>query len=428
MRSDIAEYTIDDCNLDEYGVLDPFRKLITKAVKSTIKTGKWFAFCKKVDDSQVDLMAIENDKGQSMGSLIGSKYYSESQYRVGVYKHFMRSYLCFYEIPATKKVYDSNAFKSTYEKELITSNVAVIAEWLGISMADAVERYAAYMDDAYINMEDSEIPYVKLYVKKDGNRAITKPRTRLDLSKVGTRVIPAFAVKEGLDFIYENAKEKILRVSFMKDNSTIRDLDITFSPDIIRDIYGDGTYLTRGFTECYDGDFLGTNTVMRGYIRAIEVGGSKYDNPLRSVNICRITKVEFDVEPDLTFINIDMDAIVDNFEKSIDLGKADVKRVISGMKDMELITESDASKITTSMELESWVESKNMILGTVFLRGLALFMLSDPQDFPDYTGSPVESSADSFEYKKEEESAVGVDDGFDFDLSGDANFSFDEED
>lgn len=426
MRSDIAEYTIDDCNLDEYGVLDPFRKLITRAVKSVIKTGKWFAFCKKIDDCQVDLMSIENDKGQSMGSLIANKYYSESQYRVGVYKHFMRSYMCFYEIPATKKVYDSNAYKSTYEKEIITSNVAVIAEWLGTSMADAVDKYAAYLDDAYINIEDSEIPYVRLYVKKDGTRAITKPRTRLDISKVGTRVMPAFAIKEGLDFIYENAQDKILRVSFMKDNSTIRDLDITFSPDIIRNIYGDGTYLTRGFTECYDGSFLQAETVVRGYIRAIEVGGSRYDNPLRSINICRVTKVEFDVEPDLTFIDIDMDAVVDNFEKSVDLGNVNINRILMGMKDMDLISETDASKITSAMELESWVESKNMVLGTVFLRALALFMLSDPQDFPDYTGSPVESSADSFELKKEEDS-VADDIGFDFDLSGDANFSFDEE-
>ena len=78
------------------------------------------------------------------------------------------------------------------------------------------------------------------------------------------------------------------------------------------------------------------------------------------------------------------------------------------------------------MELESWVESKNMVLGTVFLRALALFMLSDPQDFPDYTGSPVESSADSFELEKEDDAVVD-DIGFDFDLSGDANFSFDED-
>lgn len=411
-KSDISNYTLDDCELDEYGVQDPFRRLITGMVKKVVTENKWFTFCKKVDDRQVDIMSIENNKGIKLGRLIGSKYYSESSYRTGIYKHFLRDYLCLYEVPAVKKSFDTDSFKNGFDKSLVTSNIAVIAAWLGIPMEEAAEKYASYLDDAYLDLEDDEVPYVKLYQKKSGEKAITKPRTRLDLSKIGTRVMPLFALKEGIDYLYEQSKDKVLRVSFLKDGGQVRDIDVTSSTSIIREIYGDGTYLFRAFDGCYDGDFLNTDTVYRGYIRAIEVGGSKYDNPLRSINIGRIVAVEYDVEPDLTFVEIDLDTVVEGFKESINSGMCNVSRVVRGLKEVDLISEDEALKMKSFIELESWVESKSVVLGTVFLRALALYMLANPQDFPDYTGVPLESSETSFDLG----AGVGLDDdgiGFD---------------
>lgn len=58
MKSDIENYTLDGYDLDEYGVKDPFRKLIIAMIRKVLSEGKWFAFCKKVDDSQVDIMSL----------------------------------------------------------------------------------------------------------------------------------------------------------------------------------------------------------------------------------------------------------------------------------------------------------------------------------------------------------------------------------
>ncbi len=407
MKSDIENYTLDGYDLDEYGVKDPFRKLIIAMVRKVLSEGKWFAFCKKVNDDQVDIMSIENDKGVKLGTMIGSKFYSESVYRTAVYKYFLREYLCLFEVPAVKKSYNSEAFQNSYNKALVTCNVAVIAEWLGIPMEEAAAKYAPYLDDAYLDLEDNEVPYVKLYQKKTGEHAISKPRTRLDVSTIGTRIMPMFAIKEGLDFLYEKSLNSVVRVRFLKDGGQIRDIDITSSTSIIREIYGDGVYMVKAFEGCYNGDFLNTDTVSRGYIRGIEVGGSRYDNPLRSINIGRIIGFESNVEPDLTFVDIDIDTAVEGFKSSINLSTCNIKRVVKGLEEVGLITESEATNLKSFIELESWVESKSMVLGTVFLRSLALFMLANPQDFPDYTGVPLESSKASFDF----EGDVGLDDG-----------------
>jgi hypothetical protein len=101
-----------------------------------------------------------------------------------------------------------------------------------------------------------------------------------------------FALKEGMDILYNESLNKVNRVTFLKDGGQLRDIDITFSSSVIREIYGNGTYLARAFDGCYNNDFLSVDTVYRGYIRAIEVGGSRYDNPLRSISIARIVKIE----------------------------------------------------------------------------------------------------------------------------------------
>jgi hypothetical protein len=102
-----------------------------------------------------------------------------------------------------------------------------------------------------------------------------------------------------------------------------------------------------------------------------------------------------------------LDTVVEGFKRGINPDGFNTNRVARGLKDVGLITEDEASKMKTLIELESWVESKSVVLGTVFLRALALFMLANPQDFPDYTGVPLESSEDSFDIG----SGIGLDDG-----------------
>lgn len=400
MACDIDKYTLDDCPLDEYGIVDPFRKLIVKAVKSTLKEGKWFTFCKKASPEQVDLMSIENKAGVKMGKIIGEKFYPDTEYRTAIYKHFLRSYMCYYEVPAVKKGYgsNSNVYQSSFEKDIITSNMAVIAAWLDMTVEEVAERYMVYLDNAYLDDGENDFPYVKLVLSKDGKRSIRKPRSSLDLSKQGTRVVPMFALKEGIDYLYNKSLDSVVRVSFVKDGGEKRDIDFSFNRNIVRDIYGESNYFFRGFDACYEGDLLEDKDILRGYLKVIEIGGSKYDTPTRSVNFSRVCSFEVGVTPDLTFINIDMDSILDSFKNDLGVSFKKSQRIAKTLVEFDLMSTAELEHINSSIELESWVERKKSLFGTVFLRSLALFMLGNPMDFPNYTGSPVEYShvSDSF--------------------------------
>lgn len=51
-------------------------------------------------------------------------------------------------------------------------------------------------------------------------------------------------------------------------------------------------------------------------------------------------------------------------------------------------------KNPTVIGIGTWEENQKMLLGTDFERQLAIFMLGNPQWFPNYTGSPEETVTD----------------------------------
>lgn len=400
MSCDISNYKVDEWDVDEYGLQDDFRKIITAFVKKIVKSGNWFGFCKLASDDQVDIMKMENDEGKRLGELIGSKYYpdtAEVAYRSAIYKAFMASYLCYYEVPARKQSFvGDKGFYTGYNKFLATSNILVIAWWLDITVNEALNLYGDYFEALYIDDGETTIPYVRLVIGKDGKRKVRKPRMVLDIGAKGTRVIPLFALKEGMDLLYSASTKVVNRVSFIKDSGEVRDMDISFNNKIIRDIYGESDFYFKAFDGCYTGDFLSTSEIEYGYIKAIEVGGSRYDNPLRSLNFSRITKVVYQVEPNLTYVNIDIDSAVDSFKEAIRGRVKKSIRVARLLCEFRLMDSEKANAIKGDFDLESWVDSARL-MGTVFLRSLAMFMLGNPEEFPNYTGEPVSNYSDSGE-------------------------------
>lgn len=392
MPADLEEYTLDGYKLDELGELDPPRKLISRAVVDTVKRGNWFSFCTKSHKDQVDIMSIENNMGKKMGSIIGDIYFPDTEYRSAIYKHFLKCYMCYYEVPIVKKSYDSDAYKNGFEKWLITSNVAVIAAWLDIEVGEVVKLYAMHLDDAFFDDGGDEMPYVRLYTTKDGIRKVRKPRVKLDLSKRGTRILPVFAIKLGIDMLHTRWSKEVVEVSFQKDAGDTRVLDVSTSPDIIRNIYGESDFYYKSLNNMYEGDFLKDQSMQYGYLRLPEIGGSKYDTPLRSLSFARIIHVKYDVEPNLLFVNIDMDSIVEEFKGGINTSYKKYNRVAENLVMFELMSDEEKGKLASPIDLEAWVDLKVASLGTTFLRSLALFMLANPTDFPDYTGEPKQYS------------------------------------
>ena len=386
-------------NSDEYGAKDKFRKIISAMVERVVEDSKWFGFCTRISESQIDIMKIQNDSGVSLGNMVSSIYEGNS-YRTAIYKYFIRNYLCYYEVPAVKRGFDSGSYMGSYDKMMITDNLYVVADFLGISLEEAVNKYLPRVSDSYINEESDWFPYLKLVETKEGVRKVVRPRSPLDLGKRGTRVIPLFALDVGVSYLYESAKDECVKVSFRKDGGVDRDIIFTFDVDKVRDVYGNSDFFYSGFEKCYDGDMMKNfKTSEYGYIRVIEMGGSKYDNPCRSVNFARILSVEFGAEPDLTFVNIDTESAVAEFKKSLPMTREGNERLKQKMRDAGIISDDDYERIGTKLTLEEWVDSKAIVAGTILQRSLALFTLGNPMDFPNYTGLPVEyasSGEDSF--------------------------------
>lgn len=389
-RHGISVFASQDNKYDLLGARTVFRLVCTGVVEKLVKEGKWFSFCTKISEEQMDVMTYVNDKGIKLNTLI-SGYFENSSYRSNIYKYLLRDFLCYYEAPTVvKDTWTGYGYKSSYNKYLVTSNIYVVALWMGISLDEAADSYGKYLLEVNADMEDDYgYPYLKLYVNKQGKHCITKPRKYLDLSAKGTRIVPLFALKRGVDTLYSMCSEDTYDVSFFKDGGQIRTINTTFNVDLIKGVYGDCDFFRTGIAGMYSGEFLDNSSLERGYIRVFEMGGSRYDNPLRSINYARITKFE-KASPDLSYINIDIENVLSSFVDGINAASINVGDFVSMLNIFKVGSERrlNGHSLKTVQDIELWANRQHMLLSTVFSRQLALFMLGNPQWFPNYTGEP----------------------------------------
>jgi len=396
-RTGIHNYTVDTNEFpgcDLFGEQTNFRFICSGMIKNLVEKGKWFAFCTRISEEQVNIMGVKNQDGVSVGSYI-KDVYELSGYRTGIYKYLLKEFLCYYEVPSVIKNTDTGyGFKSSYNKYLVTSNIRVVAEWLGVTVEEADALYGSRLSEVDLDNEDETFQYVKLYETKDRIRKVTKPRKDLDLSSQGTRVTPLFALKAGVDTLYEKLKEDTYDIKFFKDGGQERVINTTFNLNILRKIYTDAGFLTNGIQGWYDGEFITNSALERGYIRIFEVGSSIYDSPLRSINYARIISLE-KAEPDLAYLNVDLDSVVQTFTDTLyEISNIDVAEVVDMLDLFNVGTSRKLNNLdmTSVSDLETWSEGQVTLLSTVFKRQLALFMIGCPQWFKDYTGAPKRSS------------------------------------
>lgn len=398
----------DEEDYDLFGAKTIFRAVTSKMVENVVSEGTWFSFCTKIRSSQTDIMSLKNKDGEKIGSF-AAEIYPNTVYRSAIYKYLLRDYLCYYEAPTVHQEYYSNGgYKAHYDKFLATSNLEVIARWLDISLDEAEMLYGSRIEASCEDNECDLFPYVKLYKTKEGVRKVTKPRKDLDLCKIGTRIIPLYALKIGIDYLYSFAKDDFVAVDFVKDGGADRDIVTTFSTSKLRELYGETDFFREGVQGMYDGDFEYNSTLENGYIRVFEAGASKYDSPLRAINYARITGFR-KAEPDLTYINIDINKSVESFKMGIHDLAVPLKEVIDMLKVFEVGSTEDLDKVNTVSDLENWVDGQQILLGTVFLRKLALFMIGSSTLFgdsvnSDYSNSNISTgeeldSVDDFEFE-----------------------------
>lgn len=394
MDDAIIKFLGDSGEYDILGVVNGFRRLCDMYVKQLVEEGKWFTVCHKIDSKQVDIMQVENGEGVKLGSFVNDVF-EEGGYRTSIYKYLLMNFLCYIEVPTTSFKSDTGSFKKTFNKMLVTANTEVMAEWLGV---DYNELPSKYVDRVFnINMDDGEdlLPYVKLTETK-GGRKISVPRMDIDVSERGTRVIPLFMLKAGVDALYSKMEEGIVKVSFLKDGGQLRDMFTTVNFPKIRDIYGGGSFLDDSIEDSYKGDFLENKSLSKGYIKVPEIGGSRYDGPTRSMSYSRIVDISYNEEPDLSFINIDLSTVIEGFNEGVLAHTKQAEAIVDMLEAFGI--DGDAWKDTVEARkkyvnkdvssLLQWAEERNLLFSTVFVRELCLFMLSNPQWFSNFTGEP----------------------------------------
>lgn len=385
---------IDGDSRDYLGERTIFRQMCSEAVKVVVNKGNWFSFSssKSKEIKQVDLMSVKNNQGKSLGSFVSCAF-SESMYRVAIYKYLLHDYLCYVEIPIVKREKDLNGFKNSYNKLIVTSNINVVAEWMGISVEEAQLIYGSRLSTVDVNDDSTSYPYLKLYETKEGERKITRPRSDMDLYQSGMRLVPVFALKAGVDLLYKKLQTGCYDVTFFKDGGQERVINTTFNIEKILSLYeGHEDFVKREIPTIYEGDFQNNPTFTRGYIRVFELGSSVYDTPTRSINYARITSIE-EAEPNMSYVGIDLDSVMQEFEDRLyKIKNLDVDEFVMMLEEFDVGTTrtvgSKGEPITSVHQIDTWAKSQHLLLSTVFLRQLALFMIGNPQWFNGYTGKP----------------------------------------
>lgn len=410
-RKGIVDYCSVEKNSDILGEDTFFRSIISKMVENLVSKGKWFSFCTKINDEQEDIMSILNSNGVKMGRMVLDAIGECEQYRTDLFKYFIHDYACYCEIPTVIRQRDATGFKDSYNKTLVTANLNVIANWLDISYEEARMKFGARVEENEIIGDDSTYPYVKLCVAKDGTRKVSKPRKDLDLGQKGIRIIPLFALKVGIDTLVNMTEKGFYDVTFIKDSGQERVINICSNYNMLCEVYKNKGLLTDAFEEQYKGDYLDSPTMPRGYVRFIEVGTNLESHAVRSINLARIVSIK-KAEPDLTFVDVNLDNVVSTFLNKVSVQNIDYKEFVDALDMFNVGTtrKYNEREINSYSDLENWVNMQEMLLSTPFIKQLALFMMGNPQWFGVYTGKEETVIA---------EDISSIDEDFDMDLDFD---------
>lgn len=333
---------------------------------------------------------------------------SEDIKKVLFFDYLMTISMCYIEIP--KFTTKDGVAQRTFDKFLVTRNPAVMGIWMSDLPNNMQIKYSSKIASRQVEFLNNEIRAVKLVSSGKGN-SITVPRNSFNTNEM--KCIPLFMSYAFMKGLEPFLKEGILKFSYLKDNNTIRELNTTLSGSVLIDYYKDqgfvehmlnGADLFQSAQANSVGISLSTKQ-HRGYVYLPEVGSSRYDaTGCRSLNFARILKVEKVAEVDRSYIDVDLNSVVANFNECVDyiLTKMpqELNNVYVAVTGEEFKLEDGQTALMFDMyesnALKNWVAVRNTILSTTFQRSLHMFMINHPQWFPLYTGRPnatVTSSA-----------------------------------
>lgn len=364
------------------------RTLVQNAAAKGVGVSEWGS-----EDGQFPLAQVPVEGGVQFADYAHNLYPNMS--KVEAMNMFMLSRAaCYAEIPSFKANSEYGSVPSK-DKFICTLNLGIARNWMGGALRPANERRLADVDEPDLFERDEDtgavmFPFVKLDKDRGGAKKIVAPRTKLNLNQKKMNVIPLFMYEELVKYIFAEAQDKLVRVSYRRTSGEIRVMDITWDDKIIRDIYG-----SKVADECRDysfkGDFYAQHDesvhLHRGYIRVPSIGESKYGGILRSLNFSSIFKIETEnIEADTAFVNVNIPHVPGLFMGAVEklmTNQGSFQAMCKGIVEQGV---SGSALSPTYEGAQMWLNRTHSIEGTSFYKRLSIFMMSNPQWFPDYTG------------------------------------------
>lgn len=323
--------------------------------------------------------------------------YDDLKKKLLLYDYLMSISICYVEIP--KYITKGGVPTPTYDKFLCTKNPAIMSAWMGVDIAEMQAKYSSRIASRQIEFDDNEIRFVKLNHTNKGN-SITLPRNSYSVKEM--TCIPLYMLYAFIEGFKPLIEGGIVNFSFLKDNGTIRELATTLNKDILMNYYNDtmfvGTMLSGvDINSVEQGGLLLSSKINRGYIKVPELGSSIYDGTgVRSLNVARLLKAEVVNEVDRSFINVDLNSVLENFGNSLDYLLKTSPNELGNVYLAIVGEKSDTNQPAVIVsKLREYAESRGMLLSTTFYRTLHLFMVGNPQWFPLYTGKPAQKVTSS---------------------------------
>lgn len=301
--------------------------------------------------------------------------------------------ICYVEVPRQT---NKNGFtQKTFDKFLATKNPAIMGAWMGMRPEEMQAKYSARIANSQMCLANGTLKMVKLLNSSKGN-SISVPRLEFNTEEMNC--VPLFmlyAFQKGLE---ASLNSDILKFTFLKDNDEVRELNTTLNQGILMQYYSDNAFVGKMLANTdiesqKQGGMYLSSKISRGYIRLPEVGSSIYDQTgVRAVNIARLLKVEKVDKVDTTFIHVDLNSCIDTFKEStaqlLSRGVGLISEVYTALTGEDCGNDQFTAVLNNIFK---FVDTRSVLLGTGFLRDLHMFMVMNPQWYPNYTGVPMRS-------------------------------------
>ena len=310
--------------------------------------------------------------------------------------------VCYVEVPRDTTIGGENQRK--YDKFFATKNPTLMGAWVGEFPSEMKAKYSHKIESSASNFISEETYLVKLNMSPKGT-TITCPRTPVSLKNV--ICVPLFMTNAFTESFTKVIEDNIVEITYLKDNNTERVLNTTISPRIIMEYYNDANLVenTINAVDIFSanvGGILMSRTQSRGYVYVPELGGSRYDaSHTRALNISRILKLRKVESVDRSYIDVDLDSVIEAFKLNIAdlaLNNPAGVRTIYDTFDIHFEGDSTVSPMTLAEAVKERVGQYDTIFTTTFRRKLHTLMVSMPSLFPDYTGMPLANISSSSNY------------------------------